>query len=324
MQSVKPTFETIILFKKIPYWLYWPAIGFLSFIFGEIMIWAFADYNFIWTLLLFSGAIGTLPFVNIWFFYSFKKIMLKLTIFLWDNNVEFNIWLKNKETLIFTLSSWKAKFVTGFILVAGLITVILLGLPLKSGICNIMGLIFFAIVLIFCGNTLYISIGLLSTLREIVKRPNRIPFFMLQHPAISRLQNYYLIQTVLIVFYYLGLVIAVWQGPYGLNYAMLIWMTGLASYPLVMFFWSFLQIHYLMQNIKQTHLETINSEVQFALKKVSSHNFKDINHLEKIMNVQDKIHAMPEWPISIGGILTFLITLATAIIQIVISVYFRG
>ncbi|TFH39446.1 MAG: hypothetical protein E4G94_10970 [ANME-2 cluster archaeon] len=42
LQPAKPTFETIMLFKKIPYWLYWPAIGFLFFVFGELLIWAFA------------------------------------------------------------------------------------------------------------------------------------------------------------------------------------------------------------------------------------------------------------------------------------------
>lgn len=324
MESPKPTFEAVILFKRIPYWLYWAVIGLLTFVIGELLIRAFSENNLFWSRLLFSVAFGTLPSVNIWSFYTFRKIMRELSTFFWETDAEFEIWLKNKEINIFTLSSWTAKYVTGFIFFAGLTTIIILGLPLKSGICNIIGLISFALFLIFCGNTLYISIGLLSTVREIAKRPQRIPFFMIRHPVISKLQNYYFIQAILIVFYYAGLVIAVWQGPYGLNYAMLIWLTSLAIYPLAMFSWSFFQFHLLMQNIKQSYLETINSEVQHALNKVlNGHNFKEIEHLDKIMSVQNKIHALAEWPLSIGGALTFLTTLSTVITQILLSVYFR-
>ncbi|KCZ73614.1 hypothetical protein ANME2D_00685 [Candidatus Methanoperedens nitroreducens] len=323
-ESAKPTFEAIILFKRIPYWIYWPAIGFLSFVLGELLTRFFAENYFLWSRLLFNVAFGTLPIINIWFFHSFRKTMQEISIFFWQDDAEFQRWLKNKEIHIFTLRSWMAKCVTGFIFVAGLITIILLGLPFKSELFNLIGLICFSIFLMFCGNTLYISIGLLSTLREIVNRPTIIPFFMPHHRVISKLQNYYLIQTLFIVLYYIGLVIAVWRGPYGLNSAMLIWLTGLASYPLVMFSWSFLQIHFLMQNIKQSYLETINSEVQYAFKNVfNGHDFQELEHLEKIMNIQNKIHTLAEWPVSVGGALTFLTSLATAIIQIIVSTYFR-
>lgn len=323
-ESIKSTFEAIILFKRIPYWLYWPAIGLLSFILGELLTRIFSENYFFWSRLLFDAAFGTLPIINIWFFYSFKKTMLEISVFFWHDDAEFHRWLKNKEIYIFTLRSWMAKCVTGFIFVAGFMTIILLGLPFKSEIFNVIGLIFFSIFLMFCGNTLYISIGLLSTLREIVNRPTIIPFFMPQHRFISKLQNYYLIQTLFIVLYYIGLVIAVWRGPYGLNLAMLIWLTGLASYPLAMFSWSFLQIHFLMQNIKESYLETINSKVQYAFKNVlNGHDFEELEHLEKIMNIQNKIHKLGEWPVSVGGTLTFLTSLATAIIQIIVSAYFR-
>ena len=161
-------------------------------------------------------------------------------------------------------------------------------------------------------------------LSEIVKRPNRIPFFMLRHSVISTLQNYYLIHAFFIIFYYICLIIAVWQGPYGFNHSMLFWLGCIAFYPLIVFSFSFYQIHLLMKNIKQSYLEIINSEVQDVFNKVlNGHNLTDTYHLEKIMNVQYKIHTLAEWPISLNSTLTFLTTLATAIAQILIAAYFK-
>jgi hypothetical protein len=324
VEPAKPTFEAIILFKRIPYWLYWPVVGIISFVLGELLIWAYAEKNLFYTLLILSISLGTLPLINMWFFNSFKRLMHELSEFFWDNNEEFEKWYKIKEKYIFTLNSLEAKFTIGFIFIIGLVTVILLGLPFKSEICNITGVNAFALLLIFCGNTLWISIGLLLTLEEIVKRPIKIPFFMIRHHVVSKLKNYYLTQTLFLVLYYIGLVIAVWQGPYGFNYAMLGWLTGVAFYPLVLFLWSFFKIHFLMNNIKQSYLEIINSEVQHALNNVlSNHNLKDTEHLEKIMSIQDKIHTLAEWPISFSSSLTFLMTLITAITQILVSAYLK-
>jgi hypothetical protein len=75
--------------------------------------------------------------------------MQGLSVLLWTGDAEFEKWLKIRETRIFTLRSFEAKFVTGFVVVAGLIPIIILGLPFKSEIINIIGLIFF---FFFVGN----------------------------------------------------------------------------------------------------------------------------------------------------------------------------
>lgn len=323
MATTKCTFETIILFKRIPYWLYWPVIGIISFIPGEILIRTFEDNHFFWTQVLFSGAVGILPVLNIWLFHSFTKTMRGVSVLLWAGDAEFEKWLKIREARIFTLRSFEAKFVTGFVVVAGLIPVIILGLPFKSEIINIIGLIFFLLLLVICGHDLYISIDLIVTLEEIVWRPAQVPFFMLPHPAIYRLQKYYLTAAILYVLFYIGLVIAVWQGPYGFNYILIVWLTALAVYPLLMFFCSFFQVRTLLRNIKQSHLETVNYEVQQALEKVmNGHSLEETERLEKVMSIQNKIQNMEKGSITTETVITFLATLAIAIVQIVISVHY--
>lgn len=325
VQQFKLSFEKMIFFKGIPYWLYWPAVGVLIFILGGLLTWVVAEKSFFCNRVFFSGAFGTLPCVNIWLFHSFKKTMQELSPFFFDNNTDFERWYKCKEKYIFTLNSWQAKFIIGCVLITGLITIILSGIPFNSSICKIVGLILFTIFLILCGNTFYISISLLSILGEIVKIPAKIPFFMIQHPVIYELQNFYLIQALVIFFYYICLVIAIWQGPYGFNNTMLIWSTGLAIYQFAMFSWIFYQLHYILKKIKYSHITIINSELQSALEKIKQkdYTFKDIEKLEKIMDVQNKIHTLGEWPRSYSGVLTFFTTLATAVTQILLSTYFK-
>jgi hypothetical protein len=255
MESTTSIFEAFVLFKRIPYWLFWLGFGIFDFILGEVLICACKEKEFFYPLLMMSFSLASLPILNIWFFYAFKRLMQDLSALFWDNNTEFEIWYKNKEKSIFTLKTWHAKFVTGSVFIAGLVTIFFfLGLPFGSIFCNIPGLSAFAILLIFSGITLHTSIGLLSTLREIVKRPIRTPFFMIQNSTISKLQNYYLLQSIFVVSYYVGLVIAIWQGPYGFNNVLLIWLACSAFYPLFVFLLSFYQIHCLMRNIKQTYV----------------------------------------------------------------------
>ena len=73
----------------------------------------------------------------------------------------------------------------------------------------------------------------------------------------------------------------------------------------------------------QSHLETINYEVQQALEKVmNGHSLEETERLEKVMSIQNKIQNMEKGSITTGTVITFLTTLAIAIVQIVISVHY--
>jgi ABC-type multidrug transport system fused ATPase/permease subunit len=170
-------------------------------------------------------------------------------------------------------------------------------------------------------------LDLLTTLRELVLRSVHIPFFMMEHRVISKLQNYYAFVGSTVAFAYLWLVVATWRSPYGLsNNVLQVWLTILALYPLAIFVISFQQIHIFMRNIKLSHLAVINREVQEALSNVqtsSSKNLDDAERLEKLMDIQTKVENVREWPIgsqtTFAFIVSFIITFVTAITQVIIA-----
>lgn len=124
VESGKSTYEKIAVLTRIPYTLFWVGIGSIDFLLGKLLIWVYAEKSLSYDLLIMCASLATLPLINIWFFNSFKRLMKELSPFFWENKEEFDIWYKNKEKYIFTLNSWQAKFVTGFILIAGLATVL--------------------------------------------------------------------------------------------------------------------------------------------------------------------------------------------------------
>jgi len=117
---------------------------------------------------------------------------------------------------------------------------------------------------------------------------------------------------------YISLIFALWYGPYGLSFEMQLWLTLLAFYPITMFSWSFLQVHNLIKSIKFTHVQTINESLQPLVRKVSEKSsLDDLNKIEKVMSLQTKVQTTSEWAFDLQGVATFVITLTTAIVQLV-------
>ncbi|MGI9065260.1 MAG: hypothetical protein ACR2HX_02500 [Pyrinomonadaceae bacterium] len=236
-------------------------------------------------------------------------------------------WVESRAKRIFTFSSWGSYVVTALIAVPGLITIFVVGLPSKFTGLNLFGISFFGVILILCGHGLYMCLDLLLTLRELVMRPVQVPFFMMEHRAISKLQNYYAFVGATVAFAYLWLVVATWRSPYRLSNGVLeVWLTVLAIYPLAIFVVSLHQIHVLMRNIKLSHLAVINREVQEALRAVqdsSNKRLEDAESLEKLMDIQSKVEGVREWPIgsqtTLAFVTSFIITLVTAVTQVIIA-----
>jgi hypothetical protein len=87
-----------------------------------------------------------------------------------------------------------------------------------------------------------------------------------------------------------------------------------------MFVWSFFQIHVLLRQMKLRHIQQISHEVQGALeafkKLPSKENAETLNQL---MEIQTKIQRLTEWPISVQGVATFLVTFLSPIVQFLVS-----
>ena len=320
-KKILSTYERIILFKRIPYWLYWPIVGLLGFILGEIALTLLNEEHFLITQALFGAGVGLLPIVIISFAHQFEKATADLSGILWASDQEYAEWFIARKTRIFTLNSWVSKLVTAFVVIGALLTISWLGFPFKTLTANILAILGFIPLLIICGQGAYLLIVLLLTLREMVHLPPKVSFYLHPHPAIVRLQNSFSSASLIVTLAYICLVVSIWQGPYGFSLEMQIWLTILAFYPISMFFWSFFHVHILMLRVKNSHLETINREVNQTLEQVlKSRKNDDVERLEKLMGIQNKVQAMKEYPIEVQGALTFMATFTTLLIQIIISI----
>jgi hypothetical protein len=290
------TFERIILLRTIPYWLYWPLVGMAFLILGEVFAQSINDPFFFWPRAIFAFGLATVPTVHIWLCHSFDDLMQDLFSAVLKKGKLFEDWLISSKENAFTLQSRTAKLVTGVVIAFGLSSVSLLGPPFGVPFYNTLGLLIFTLFLYICGQSLYIAIALLFLLARIVRLPINVPFSLMPAPTLSKLQNYYLTLGCSILLFYIALALAVWQGPYGIQPLLLVWLIVLSLYPLGIFFASILQIHVLRRAIKYNHLHIINDQIQRAMTLVASGTSgKTLDRLEKLIHIQDILQRMKEW-----------------------------
>lgn len=313
-------FEVIVP-KWLPYWLYWPFLALLFFIGSEIVIRYFAEKYLLITRLIFAACISFFPMMVIILSHTFRSTMKGLSNLVWNDDTDFDSWCSENEWRIFSLKTKRTKLINTTVIIVGVATILAVGLPFQNMIANLMGLVGFVEVLAICGCGGSVLIELLLTLVDLTQKDVHVPFFLLPHPAFMRLQNYYSLLAIFVTSSYILLVVAVWQGPYGLTFGMLVWLAILSFYPLSTFIWSTFQIHKLMQKAKQDHIEIANSRVLDTLQKIIERDEnKDYERLEKAMSIQSQVQKLSEWPIAVSGTITFLVTITTATVQTIVAI----
>jgi hypothetical protein len=185
------TLEKIMLLKKMPYWIYWPGIGLLAFLGGELILTATNDHKYFLTQLFFAILIGSLPISFIWLGNNFQHTFKELCDILWDSSEECEVWIGTRIRRIFTLKTFVAKVVVLGSLVLASITVLSLGLPFDSLISNVIGFGAFLFLTFIGGVGGYTLFDLLVVLSEITRRPANVPFYLFPNSSIEKLQNYY-------------------------------------------------------------------------------------------------------------------------------------
>jgi hypothetical protein len=293
-------------------------MGAIGYFLGDLLIRLFNEPRLTLTQLIFAGCVGVFPIVIEVFCQRFQKTMYSLSVILWDDKAQFEKWLTERTSRIFTLNSWPARITTGGIVFVALVTVSLLGMPFRSGILNCLALFGFMLLIVICGQGVYMMLDLLITIRQVTHRQPNVPFFRLPHPAITELSDQCALASLALAVAYIALVVAISQGPYGLSVEMQAWLAALAFFPISMFFWSLIQVRALMRSVKQSQLEIINAEIERNLQKVlKGEGIEDVQRLESVMDIQSKVQAVHEWPIAVQGALTFVVTSATLAIQII-------
>jgi len=102
---------------------------------------------------------------------------------------------------------------------------------------------------------------------------------------------------------------------------MMPWLIGLAVTPIIIFVWGIFQIHFLQQEIKMKHIESITSEIQRLFEEfISNPTLNNVDRLSKAVEIQRSVEHSKEWSISLQVIITLIITAAAAVSQILIAI----
>jgi hypothetical protein len=121
---------------------------------------------------------------------------------------------------------------------------------------------------------------------------------------------------------YSTLAFGAWSSPYQLHPSLLLWLAILGLWPLATFSLSTFQVHILIQKVKQSHLDTINAQIQIMIENIETNKNTEDSYekLDKAMGVQTKVQNISEWPFAFSSIITFIISTANAIIQLTFAI----
>jgi len=320
------TFERLVVPRRLPFWVFWPAIALLVYAAGETLVRVISEYYYLWPRVLITWAVAFIPVTHIWIAHWFIRVMPGLFKPLADNKHHMIDLIDRAYVETFTLVTRASKIVVSFIAVSALVTVVLIGLPFESAVLNAVALPLFTLFAALCGQALHITIALLFWLGRIVRQPMTSPFFLIPRRTIADLQTFYFVLGFVVTLLYAGLIVAVWRGPYDFHLAILVWLTCLALYPLAIFVVSVIHIHRMMQVLKQKHLAAVNENVAELSKNVLINNDWDrIENLSTLMDIQTKVQRMKEWPLATPNaplaLLLALITAATHLVILVLELF---
>lgn len=320
-EAFECTYERIAPTKRIPYWVFWSLLGVLVFLVTEALAQIYGVDLYRVARISASILIALMPSAFIWFSRAFQETMQDVSRLMWSDKDPVESWMKERLEKAFTLSTWLSRVTVALVVIFATVTFMQTG-PLYTPVpLNAAAYIEMTLMFAIGAQSLYLMVYMSAVLREIVRFPLRIPFFMVPHPAVTSLQRLYWAAVFRVSIAYVILAIGAWGGPLGLGAESLIWLTFLGLFPISMFFWSVAQIHSINQKAKESHLKFTNNEVQRAVESVrENEDLNPIDTLDGIMSIQIKVQSMRVWPLEWQGALTFLVTLLLAIIQIAIAV----
>lgn len=312
----------LTLFLKSKYIIYWLMLGTVVILIGEIVLYFFGEPRFICTEIFFAYfIIGAIPAVNLFSVNVFIKLIDALSHMFKLEVESFPSWIIQEGRKLFDvryLPMWATSLSINFL---GSLTLIAAGLPFKSELVNIITLIAIQPIFFICGQGAYFLAATMIFQYRLVRLSLSIPFLEYCNRAIYKLSSSSYSLAFFALIEYGGLFFAVRFGPYGDSDLMMPWLIGLAVTPIITFVWSIFQIHFLQQEIKLKHMESITSEIQRLFDEfISNPNLNNIDRLSKAVEIQRSVEQNKEWPISLQVVITLIITAAAAVSQILIAI----
>jgi len=316
----------LTLFLKSKYIVYWLLVGTVVILIYEIVLYFFGEPRFIWTEIFFAYfIIGVIPAVNLFSVNVFIKLMDALSPMLKLEVGSFPSWIVQEGRKLFDVRYFSMWATSLSINILGSLTLMAAGLPFKSEFVNIITLIAIQPIFFICGQGAYFLAATMIFQYRLVRLSLSIPFLEYCNRAIYKLSSSSYSLAFFVLIEYGGLFFAVRFGPYGNSIFMMPWLIGLAVTPIITFVWGIFQIHFLQQEIKMKHIESITSEIQRLFEEfISNPTLNNIDRLSKAVEIQRSVEQSKEWPISLQVIITLIITAAAAVSQILIAISSLG
>lgn len=229
-------------------------------------------------------------------------------------------WAEHEGFKIFDRRYWPMWIMSSWVNVLGTITLVALSSPFRSAVRDFLFIASVQLVFFLCGYTFYFLIVLGVAGRRLVKLPLSTPLLERGHRLVGTLSGYVYVLAFGGLAEYLGLLIAVRLGPTRHSPLMTPWLIGLSVTPIIIFAWGIYHVHVLQREIKIRNLELLNLEVQNVLNELKDNRTKEtVEKLAKMVDIQERLEGIKEWPLALGSVLTLILALAAAISQILTS-----
>lgn len=315
-------YEKLIFIKRIHYVVYWVLVGLLFFILQEIFTRISGDTNFLIMRALFGFYLSLIAIIIINLKLFFPTVIQGCDEIINFPSENTSDWVNDKIIEMGTFSTVAVRFFAILLVSLIITTVLLLGLPYKSTLSNIVFLLTLVPFSIVSAHAVFGVAKLLGLLPGLVRYPITPPFYLSKHPAIGLLSSFYSRTTISAIGVVLALFLIVWQTPYGFDPLLIGWLIFVSFLPLALFLWTFYQIHILMRRIKHVSIKLINNRVQEQLNLVLENSDKNsADELEKLMKIQDMVEKMREWPFALDGTIALMASIIFPAANIALGVF---
>lgn len=312
---VKSTFEYLTV-KKIPYWIYWPVIGVILYIFSEIIIFYFEEKRFFISRIVLILEVFSWPITYIYFSRRFYNLMEDIHTIFWQNKKDADIWYNHQAEKIFTLKPISSRILVLFFSILLILTLLCLGLPFTNNIINITLVFVFFFISFIPANGVLIVFYNFVILQDLSKLNPEIPFFLFPNTCLIKIKRHLFSGTSIIAIVVFVLIVGFNYSPYGLNFLLKLWLFAIALFPLCLFFWALSKVQEIITTAKDNQIKLINDRIQKLLNGLLNDDEKSINNLIKYMDMQQKISSISEWSLDPKSIIALMIALLPILFQI--------
>ncbi len=305
-------YEKLILIKRLHYIVYYLLVGTLALLIQELLLRAAGESSLpLFRTLLIYWSFTILPIVLIYFSHQFQLTLNKTKSFLIPPNINnYKSWVLQKNDDFFSFKSWPIR-ISVLILGSSILATILSFQKLYHSVFpNIIVYVLILLGALVGSHGVYFVFATLYFLSQFVKYPINVPFFTIQNEELKYIQGFYFRAALVVLFCYFYLIYMVWSTPFSFSGLILFWLSFAGFCPLVLFLWSYFQIHILMVRIKQSFINICSSKIQIVMKELDNNLSSDnVDKLLKLMETQSNVEKLSEWPININSSITFLVTL---------------